>query len=330
MKWCVVAEETIYSEMFEVLFWEAIKEKEVVFLKQYMAETGIRNRLLDLLYKNKINQYLKSCFEPVLKPKYTLEKFLKENQDLEKTVIFFNGSLQKFYTEERLKRLKKAYPGTHFVLLYVDPLSQKHTFRAQRLQQAEVFDLIYTFDSEDAEKKGFLYCQTPYSRLTDLPAEKIKKRIYFCGSEKGRADILEAVAKRLEELKLDYQFDVYGKEKKQSAHKITYGLTNYKKYREILSDTLKHQGILDIVQTKNPGQAGLSLRVYEATVYDRILLTNNPNIKNYPLYNPKTMHYFSKPEEIQSAWFDTVCENFYQGELSPVHFLEEIQRQLKR
>lgn len=330
MKYAIITEETLYSGIFQIMFDELISCDDSVVISQYLSEKRkIRKNIFNILYKNKVNGILNGCFEPILKPKYTLEEFLKKNNNEDCVVIFMNGSLQKFYTEKNLKRIKEKYQNVKYVLLFVDGIFQKQAKRAYEIMQSEVFDLVYTFDKLDAQKYNLIYFNTPYSEIKSLSSENKIDGVYFCGSEKGRADFLDKVAIQLKELNIDYKFDVYSKTKIEKKYNFELKLDDYKPYVNILKDTLEYSCILDVVQSGRSEHTGLSLRIYEATIYNKILITNNINIFNYDLYDPRYMHYIKDANEIKIEWFKDKPDYSYNGELSPKLFIKDIEKRLK-
>ena len=71
-------------------------------------------------------------------------------------------------------------------------------------------------------------------------------------------------------------------------------------------------------------QKALTLRPYEAVVYNRKLLTNNRSILDFKYYNSRYMQLFERAEEIDWDWIaaDTEVDYGYQGDYSPRKLLE--------
>ena len=95
-------------------------------------------------------------------------------------------------------------------------------------------------------------------------------------------------------------------------------------YKEVLESTLKANCILEIVR---PGQVGFTLRTFEAVVYNKKLLTNNENIKDFKFYNPQYMKIFKKIEDIDWKWVhETLNVDYhYDDSFSPLRFIKEIE-----
>lgn len=329
MKTLIVTEDTAYSGIFSVLFNDVIVSGDAMLQSAYFCEKNkLKRALVGLLYKNSVNKFLKNKLDCLVRPSYCLENWLLENKGEHCVIIFTNASLQKVYTYELLERLKEEYENTYYVLLLVDSSFQAQAKNAISLCKTKIFDLVYTYDEDDSTTFGFIHWPTPYSRVYGIEPEIIKEGIYFCGSDKGRLDILDSIAETLNKGDITYCFDVYGKD--QKAKNIDVRNDRIKDYKDVLRETLKYSTILDVCQKNNLNDScGLSLRVYEALVYGRVLITNNPKIKDFQFYNGKYMHYFSDPQEIMSSWIYTIPDNEYQGELSPLFLIRDIQERIK-
>lgn len=323
MKIFIISEETVYSGIFSSMFEELIVSKKAIFINKYLDEKNfLRRELLKIFYKDKVNAFLQGCFEPIMLPKFSITEQLKNYIEEDSVVIFTNASLQKVYSEKNLKKIKLQYPHVRFVLLLVDSIFQPQAKKAVELSKKGVFDLIYTYNNDDAQKLGYIYWPTPYSYLSDVIPKTIINGVYFCGSDKGRADILDRFADKFNELGVKYRFNVFGNHRKYKNFSVeSYDL---KDYREVLKDTLKYSVILDICQESYGEKCGLSLRVYEAFVYGRTLVTNNKKIKEFEYYDPSYMHYIENENDIRLEWFQEKVNSQYLGQLSPNLLVEDI------
>lgn len=328
MKYVIISEESNYSSMFKVLFNDLRIKKNSVFLDKYFCQRSkLYIFLMRVLYKKEINKYLKSKFEFFLRPDFNLINTLNKYNKEKICVIFNNSSVNKYYNEYTLKSIREKYPNVKFVLYFVDSIFQCKNTNAVKLAKTGIFDLVYTYSKPDAEKYGYLYYPTPYSKINNLPQNTIKG-IYFCGSEKGRTELLKDIAVQCKKLGVTYNFDVEGNPDNSNKYfQIREG--NIKKYTDVVKKTINYNCILDLTQKSLDGsKPGLSLRVYEALVYDRVLITNNPLIKEFKYYNPKTMHYIKSASEIKKEWVINKVKNNYNGQFSPLNFAKDIEKRL--
>ena len=328
MKTIIVTEETIYSGIFSVMFEDIVLNYDAKIINTYLSEkSGIKKIILNVLYKNKINRFLKGSFEKILKPKFSLVNILDKYKNENILVIFTNASLQKVYSENNLKKIKGQYPKAKFILLFVDSIFQPQAKVAVELAEKNIFDIVYTYNQEDAKAFGYYYWETPYSTVNEFEKIEPSKGVYFCGSDKGRAEFLDKIASVLKNNNINFNFKVFGnKEKAYKNFKVL--PVELKDYKEILKDTLEYNCILDIVQESNGEKCGLSLRAYEAVVYKRILITNNPSIKKFKYYDPSYMHFIDNENDIKKEWLTQKVSSNYSGELSPVRFINDIENNL--
>ncbi|MCH3997036.1 MAG: hypothetical protein LKE67_05615 [Lactobacillus amylovorus] len=329
MKYIIISEESSYSSMFKVLFNDLCMKKGNVFLDKYFYQkSGFYLFLMRVLYKKEINKYLKSKFEFILRPNFDLIHTINKYNGEQICVIFNNSSVNKYYNEYTLKNIKNKHPNVTFVLYFVDSIFQCKDTNAVKLAKTGIFDLVYTYSKSDAKKYGYLYYPTPYSKLNNSP-QNIIKGVYFCGTEKGRTELLKDIAAQCRKLGVTYNFDVEGNPNNSNKYfKIREG--NIEKYVDVVKNTISYNCILDLTQKSLDGsKPGLSLRVYEALVYDRVLITNNPLIKEFKYYNPKTMHYIENASDIKKEWIFNKVKNNYHNQFSPLNFAKDIEKRLK-
>lgn len=93
-------------------------------------------------------------------------------------------------------------------------------------------------------------------------------------------------------------------------------------YDEILRRTLSANVVLDIIKNDMP----LTLRVYEAVVYNKKLLTNNRKILTFKYYDPRYIQFFESVEDIDWDWIKEVSDvdYGYMGDFSPKKILSQL------
>ena len=69
-----------------------------------------------------------------------------------------------------------------------------------------------------------------------------------------------------------------------------------------------------------------SLRYFEAIVYNKKLLTNNPEVVELPYYDERYMRVFESIEDIDVDWVKAIekIDYKYKGEFSPLGIIEYI------
>ncbi len=241
------------------------------------------------------------------------------DENVQYYVIFVNDVLSDFSIDyiEGLKH-HNVVP----VLLLINPVSKIRDYVVEKFKSFG--DYIFTFDEMDSKKYGYALTHSMYSKICrDIPKD-IASDIYFVGAAKDRMYDLIGVYKKLacENVKAD--FSIINAKANEIQYKSSINYCNFNiPYKTALKETLKANCILEILQK---GQAGTTLRYYEAVCYNKKLLTNNKNVVNLPFYNPEYIHVFEKPEDIDCDWVKEriPIDYGYDGRFSPVHLLDRI------
>lgn len=317
-----------YSSLWQTLFYDFIESQDVKIVEE---QTDTR-KLAVWLKKNKIQRLTKGKLNFYITSNFALYSVLESmSSDYERIyVVFLNASFTVTCMPSGvLDTYRQKWPNLRYVLFYVDSVGRGVSFHADRLRQSgNVFDLVYTFDSADARKYNMRYWHTIYSKFAlDVHPDK---DLFFCGSTVNRKqtmlDFLDAHAKHDVSLKMNIICDETDIKMFSNYGDVTecgrMGIDLWP-YPQTLEETLKARCILDITQK---GQAGLTLRPYEAVCYNRKLLTNNKAILDFEFYDPRFMQYFEKVEDIDWDWVkeDIKVDYHYNGEFSPLRLLEDI------
>lgn len=147
--------------------------------------------------------------------------------------------------------------------------------------------ILSTFNYPDAHQYQLIY-KGSFFRYPDnvtslLPSPKKQVDCYFIGYKKDRAELLEQCQQKLESHGLICQFLIL----KKGEAEIT--------YQDNLKYTMNSKCLVDIINTDE--QTGLSLRPLEALFFNKKLITNNPNIRNYPFYHSNNIFIMGEDKE---------------------------------
>ena len=268
----------------------------------------------------RINEIIDLPFKTIwLKEKYSYLENYRYEDDTDYYIIVLNLAVNTLCFP-RLKSIKKD--NVKLVLAFFDPIDNEFSSKIA-FKYRHYFDLVMTFDDDDAKKYGFEHFFQRYSKFV-LNSVNTNKGLYFVGHSKGRSVLLEKIAEKLETNKIPYVFKIVGgkQEKASSCKSINY-LKKAISYTDVLDDISKSDCLLEIVQD---GQSGATARYAEAVCYNKKLLTNNKKIVNFPYYDSRFMKIFSKMDDIDLEWLNSKdkVEYFYKGDFSPVVLLNEI------
>lgn len=298
----------------------------------YYFEKEINNPALKGVRKihrsRKINHFVKLPFQSV----WYDTKSLKDHVDQDSVFLFTTavlGSIRPDYLYE----LKKQYPNNRMVVLALDSV-HAHSWcikHAAPLMNSFPWDCVLSYDLDDCREFGYQflgYCY--YSEIEPDHAELNNSDLQYVGAVKNdngrREQLINDIYHKAVQSGVRCDFTVSGKDTSQITDEIEKkGLT----YPEVLNHIQHSKCILELLQE---GQKRQTARYFEAVVYNKKLLTNNPNIKDLPFYNPDYMYYFEKPDNIDFSFIlsDNKVDYHYDHEFSSSHLSEVIDHCLKK
>lgn len=329
-KFIFVLDGSAYRPMYEKMVHDVQFENNV----SIVVDVPNHGWLKKLLLKRKIQRISKGCLDFLGMERNNLYSELKKlsNDNTEIIVVFFNGSLLfNPYLAGTLARYKEEFHTVHFVLFYLDLIGAGVSANADYLREHSIFDIVYTVDQQDAIQYNINLWNTIYSIDNQTTPPEVDKMLYFCGVEKGRDVLLKDIFQCCQKNGIKCRFDLIASDYETQLHQMANStsqiayLDHYLKYDEVLLRELQSNCILEIVQK---GQTALTLRPYEAVIYNKKLLTNNKTILGFKYYDPRYMRYFATIEDIDWEWVrEDVDTNYnYSGDFSPVLLLDELRR----
>lgn|GEM_PF-2481197 len=131
-----------------------------------------------------------------------------------------------------------------------------------------------TFDKQDAEKYGLFYAGQYYRFPESTKECNLEYDFVFAGLRKDRGEKIDSFKQTAD--KLGFKSFIHA----VKVHKD--GIP----YEAYLDHMKRSRCILDFTQG---GQRGLTLRPLEAMFFDKKLVTDNADIKNYPFYYPENI-----------------------------------------
>ena len=242
------------------------------------------------------------------------EKVSKEAEKDGNLWLIFNNFSISFFEPTVLNKWKKKYKAK-LCLYFLDRADSYYAAEAKLYTGCVDLDAVFTYHRPDVEKYGFEYFDCYYSKHDVKPAQE-ESDMFFWGSDGDRRGIVESIYRRVTELGYRADFGICYPLGEGRQEGITYDkeLT----YEQILKRTLASKVILDVVR---PDSCGVSLRYYEAVVYGKKLISNNPLVKDMRYYDPAQMLIITDAQEISRDFIDAAIPAAeYGGEFSPIHF----------
>lgn len=298
----------------------------------YCLQENSNDKITALFARRKLQKVLSTPINIWLKDRYVLGKYLKENVSKYSHiyVLFINTAFTTVrYPAKVLKLYQRKWPQVKYILYYTDSVCRGVSSYANYLREEGVFDAVYSFDSLDSKERNMIYWKTPYSVNKGYQEIPISSDLYFVGVGTDRFHILCEVAEHAETAGIKSHMDIIHTLHSDDVPKniSVHSFDDVIPYQESLKKTMEARCILDVLR---PNQTGLSLRAYEAVVYKRKLLTNNPSILTFPFYDPRYMRYFGTVEDIDWDWVkeEIPVDYHYNGEFSPIRLLQDIENRL--
>ncbi len=306
----------VKSTFFRYTYSEIFDDKRVVFYKE--INNNLLNTLRNIHTSIKLNQYFTMPFQ-----KIWVHTFFDENSILsnEECIFLFEEGNKQAYNQNYLHYIRKKYQNAKLYFLFWNPV--------EYLQKKYVnfinthYDKILSFDPEDCKKYNWVH----YSGIYSKPQNNIenlnpKFDILFIGHNKGRLKKLHFLYKKFTEAGLKCDFYISEVEKKDNLIKgIHYN--KYLDYIDVINHVKNSKAILEILQEH---QHGSTLRPMEAMVYQKILITDNKDVKKERYYSKEQFYIFDDVmnidiQEIKNK-LKTRDRLSYNGNLSPKKFLD--------
>lgn len=318
----------IYDEnMFQKYLFEDLRnEKNVEIFTSCINYKGIVGTVEKVCTSIKLNNFIKMPFSHFF---YTIKKIDFKNANEEKYLIFTTEALLRISTDY-INNLKSKYSNIKLILIILDSFhASSPTFIMAKKKINKIkFDLILTYDKDDASEFGFDFLGYSYYSAYKLNENSdILTSLYFAGGVKGgREDLIEKIAKKLS-TNIKFEFDVFNSNKRNTDIPGIYYKNSWMPYEEILSKVERTNCILEILQN---GQKTQSIRYFEAICYNKKLLTNNNRVSELPYYDSRYIKVFKDYQDIDMEWLkkEEQINYGYKDDFSPKNLLKKIQEKL--
>ena len=288
--------------------------------------SGFRRKLQNRLTRN--------CFRGIIPSSIRLMGELKYHQFLplfstrnDNCIIFCPGT----HPFERIspmliRKLRRHHPECPLIIYLIDGID-----RIAQISEVSVeklldffgrFDAVYTYDRTDSLRYTIPFMEIPLWISDKVPEKTPAYDLYFCGRDKNRSDLLMQIHDRATSagLKCNYHITSLAKENARNGVQPS----EWTPYKETVDEAMKANCILEVLTENN---YGATLRYKEAVIYNKKLLTNNPEITRLPYYDERWMRYFEKAEDIDLEWLARIedVDYGYKGDFSAESFLRNIE-----
>jgi hypothetical protein len=238
------------------------------------------------------------------------------------------------YTEF-ISWLKRRYPGSKYVWFLHDFLENHNDFYTGEVLDIEhykqVFDLVFSCHPSEALELGLVFHKVPISKLFgDSPANRCD--VLFVGKDKGRLDRLVRIYDVLTRKGARCRFFVSGASSHTAdpAREGIVLLDSPMPYRTSQEWIAESNCLLEL---RCDSRAGETLRVSEALIYGKKLITDYTALEGNPCFDSDNIRFLASDDDVEGVDMQFMTtpldvspekKEAYRKELSPTAFLEEI------
>jgi hypothetical protein len=225
--------------------------------------------------------------------------------------------------------LKKLFPNSKTILYLTNAVGKGNQLVLDIMRQKTcLYDMIITYNREDAQKYNLTYHQWIYSPINKTDNIEKKYDLFFIGHNKERLNLIQDIAATCKKNNMMYDFNVFDS---NYVDNNRYGINIIKKkmpYSENIYKIRKSKCVLELIP--NSVQAG-TLRTAEIIATGTKLLTNNQSLKDDAVFNEHQMSIFTSIDDIDLNFLKKDADiNLFNDRnmLSPKRFLQFLETEL--
>lgn len=249
--------------------------------------------------------------------------------------VFSGRWVQLAIETKLLDYYREKYPGSKMVWFCQDTIeNQKQLYLGGKLHNVyDIFshyDLLLSIDNGDCAKYGMIYHPLVFSSFHGELKSMPQSDMYFLGKAKNRLSDIIKTYETLREKGMVLDFNIVGVNTSDRVYSNEIHYIDYMTYSENLQHIMHTKCLLEIMQH---GQTGYTQRAAEAVCLDKLLLTNNQNIKETPFFNPSFISIFNNISSIDNTFLDMIKKplsvNYnYKEKMSPIELVNFIDERL--
>lgn len=298
VEWC---EETWENEIKN--------NNHLIFFNGIVPYTGreFLHKICKIHYSKKINSRFKLPLKSIWYKNF-MNTLKISNDDNEYILIIYDWSRLSFdykfliYLRNKVKNIKIAYMFTNVVratgAIYYNILDTL----------SSCYDKVFAFDYLDAKKYNFNYSPLIYTRGDENEIGNIKSDLFYIGQAKDRYNDLIDIFEHAKNEGLICDFHIVGvpKELQKYQDEIIYNETMT--YKEVLEHIKSTKCIVDATQGNS---SGYTIKVCEAVMFNKKLISSNKYIKNAPFFDNQTILEYPFVQDILIKEFINTSEVDY-------------------
>ncbi|MET1936042.1 hypothetical protein [Enterococcus faecium] len=302
--------------------WDDVRNLDrVKFFNSFLnTDNSVLRKLHHAHFSFMLNRKANIPFQSIWNTKMSINKSLFDSK--KKYLVIFTDVSAARYSQTLLQSISKM-SNVKCVLIFFNTMQKMGSLLKNKIS---LFDLVYTFDKDDAKIYNFLSFEGMYSRplYYQSEVEDIKYDLFYIGKASKRLETLIKIAKLFLNNHVKAKFIINGVSSKEIVKLSNATYNKWLSYDDVVKSVLQSKAILEVL---DPNQTGVTLRTMEAIVLNKILITNNKNIKNNKYYSPKRIIIFNEAKDINFDWLndDNKIEYNYGNDYSPINLIQRIE-----
>lgn len=280
--------------------WEKpIHDGEVVYYSNLPFEGNIILRqLLRLFYSWNINKKgIRVPFRRLVYKGIMRAMHIKSEDKIK--IIFYDRS-RASYDFAFINYLRKQIPDVKVGYLFSDVVEKSGAKIFGIVDKLNLhYDKVFSFDKFDSKKYGFDYSYLIYDRSATEKDKDPEFDVFLVAKAKDRlAGLIEIYDRcNVADLNIDFAINNIPDEQLEMIGKRKIQVNEFIQYEQVIKRLNNSKCIVDIMQK---GSVGVTLNIVEAVVYNIKALSDNPELKNEPFYDPSRILILSKDSDIKA------------------------------
>jgi len=194
---------------------------------------------------------------------------------------------------------KKFFPIENIKFWFWNPIDRSRILNLGKITRN--VSSVVSFDQKNCVKFNIKFIPQFYWGSSNKTKYKELYDIIYVGRSKNRLTQIENLFKQCKKLKLNVFFHVKKdfKDQVSTVFELKNENINYADYKILMQQSKV------IAEFNSSEQAGLTLRPLEAIFYEKKLVTNNKEIKDYDFYTRENIFILGGDEELSKEFFET-------------------------
>ncbi|MBQ0062667.1 MAG: hypothetical protein KBS94_01410 [Prevotella sp.] len=286
--------------------------------------------LFHLHYSRLVNRFISKPFANYIYKRQYQPSF-PNNKPL--CIIFLCDKPDIYNNEKYINILKQKNKGIKLVLYIVDIIDSNKNLDIKYAK--DTFDMVISYDANDAKKYGLFYYPTPHSNLHPDDDDTLMSDVYFCGKAKSKERLTKIL--RIFELckeqglKCDFYITEVANNDIVYPDEIKYN--KQVSFMENCRHIIKTRAILEILQDN---ALGFTPRLWDSIIHEKYLITDNKYLTDSNFYKPEGM-FLLESNDIKKWEIASFKEKLFtplkysedfKAQISPLNFIKFLETSL--